>query len=111
MRMVVVFPAPLGPRKPTTPPRSTSNEILSTARSEPYRLVRFLTWIIAYVLKFWFAGASKTRAPKLSRRAGTGKLATRQSMSSLAATARYGAVTAPYDRRVGQVHAEDVALM
>ena len=33
--MVVVFPAPLGPRKPTTSPRSTSKLALSTATMGP----------------------------------------------------------------------------
>ena len=34
--MVVDFPAPLGPRYPTSSPRSISNEILSTARISWY---------------------------------------------------------------------------
>src|ERR1700680_2903933 len=45
-RMVVVLPAPLGPRKPTICPFSTSNEILSTATVRAYRLVRPSTLII-----------------------------------------------------------------
>src|SRR5579864_4913875 len=45
-RMVVVFPAPLGPRKPTIWPFSTSNEILSTATVRAYRFVRPSTLII-----------------------------------------------------------------
>src|SRR6267142_2623294 len=35
MRMVVDFPAPFGPRKPSTSPRSTLNEMPSTARFAP----------------------------------------------------------------------------
>src|SRR6267143_1795063 len=35
MRMVVDFPAPFGPRKPSTSPRSTVNEMPSTARFGP----------------------------------------------------------------------------
>src|SRR5882762_8046922 len=35
MRMVVDFPAPFGPRKPSTSPRSTVNEMSSTARLGP----------------------------------------------------------------------------
>src|SRR3954470_11743291 len=46
MRMVVDFPAPLGPRKPSTSPRSTENEIPSTARLEPKNLAKLLTLII-----------------------------------------------------------------
>src|SRR5205807_7990266 len=38
MRMVVDFPAPLGPRKPTTWPRSTAKETWSTAVTPPNRL-------------------------------------------------------------------------
>ena len=44
--MVVVFPAPFGPKKPTMPPFSTSNEMLSTATVRAYRLVRPSTLII-----------------------------------------------------------------
>src|SRR5215472_10212191 len=46
IRIVVVFPAPLGPRKPTICPLSTSNEMLSTATVRAYRLVRPSTLII-----------------------------------------------------------------
>src|SRR5690242_15310385 len=45
-RIVVVFPAPFGPRKPTICPFSTSKEILSTAIVRAYRLVRPSTFII-----------------------------------------------------------------
>src|SRR5258707_15491362 len=41
MRMVVDFPAPLGPRKPKTSPCATSSETLSTATKSPKRLTRF----------------------------------------------------------------------
>src|SRR6185312_2452849 len=40
MRMVVDFPAPLGPRKPSTSPLATRKETLSTAVKLPNRLVR-----------------------------------------------------------------------
>src|SRR5215475_13390445 len=40
MRKVVVFPAPLGPRKPVTRPGSTTNDRLSTALTRLYCLVR-----------------------------------------------------------------------
>ena len=39
MRMVVVLPAPLGPRKPNTSPRQTARSRWSTASSLPKRLV------------------------------------------------------------------------
>src|SRR5947207_581782 len=45
-RMVVVLPAPFGPRKPTICPFVTSKEILSTATVRAYLLVRPLTVII-----------------------------------------------------------------
>src|SRR5262245_7323333 len=41
MRMVVDLPAPLGPRKPSTSPRSTVKEMSSTARFAPNVLTRF----------------------------------------------------------------------
>jgi hypothetical protein len=46
MRIVVVLPAPLGPRNPTICPRWTSNEIWSTAVVCAYLFVKPLTVII-----------------------------------------------------------------
>src|SRR4051812_13386551 len=46
MRMVVDLPAPLGPRKPSTSPRSTVNETSSTARFAPKVFTRFSILII-----------------------------------------------------------------
>ncbi len=40
MRMVVVLPAPLGPRKPKISPRRTSTLRLSTASRSPYFFAR-----------------------------------------------------------------------
>jgi hypothetical protein len=40
MLIVVVLPAPLGPRKPTISPRSTSNETSEIAVSDPKHLVK-----------------------------------------------------------------------
>src|ERR1700740_1815098 len=45
-RMVVVLPAPFGPRKPTIWPFCTSKEMWSTAVFRAYLLVRPLTVII-----------------------------------------------------------------
>src|SRR5215472_15020131 len=39
-RIVVVFPAPFGPRKPTICPFSTSKEMSSTATVRAYRFVK-----------------------------------------------------------------------
>src|SRR5499425_1912294 len=50
MRMVVVLPAPLGPRKPTICPFFTSKEIWSTAVLRAYLLVSSWTWIIRFVV-------------------------------------------------------------
>ena len=44
--MVVVFPAPFGPRKPTISPGSTLKEMASTAVRPTKRLVRLDTLII-----------------------------------------------------------------
>src|SRR5215218_2406298 len=41
MRIVVVLPAPFGPRKPNTSPACTSNEALSTMVRGPMTFVRF----------------------------------------------------------------------
>src|SRR5947199_8063408 len=48
MRMVVVLPAPFGPRKPTISPASTRNEMSRTASTAPKVLVRSRTSIIAW---------------------------------------------------------------
>src|SRR4029450_3666318 len=44
--MVVVLPAPLGPRKAKISPEETSNEMPSTALTSPKVLTRFSTWIM-----------------------------------------------------------------
>ncbi len=46
MRMVVDFPAPLGPRNPKTSPLSTVNETPLTAIFDPNAFTRFSTLII-----------------------------------------------------------------
>src|SRR5205085_7339855 len=46
MRMVVVLPAPLGPRKPTISPWATPKVMSETANTGPKYLVRFSTWIM-----------------------------------------------------------------
>ena len=47
--MVVLFPAPLGPRKAKIVPRSTLNEMSSTAVKSPYVLEKWLTSMIRSV--------------------------------------------------------------
>src|SRR5437016_1446498 len=46
MRMVVLFPAPLGPSSPTICPRSTENDTFDTAVWPGYRFVKLATSII-----------------------------------------------------------------
>ena len=46
IRIVVVLPAPFGPRNPVTVPGSRVNETSSTTVRPPYCLVSPLTWII-----------------------------------------------------------------
>src|SRR5260370_1916322 len=48
--IVVVLPAPLGPRKPTIWTRSTSNEMWSTAVLRAYLLERSFTLIIVFLI-------------------------------------------------------------
>src|SRR5699024_6738167 len=48
--IVVVFPAPLGPRKPVTAPGLASNDRSSTARTAPYCFVSPLAEIIRRIL-------------------------------------------------------------
>src|SRR5439155_18207764 len=49
IRMVVVFPAPLGPRKPRICPSAAVNETSRIAARSPYRLLRFATSIIGSI--------------------------------------------------------------
>src|ERR1700739_402226 len=51
IRIVVVFPAPFGPRNPTIWPFWTSNEIWSTAVVRAYFFVSSLTVIIRFLLE------------------------------------------------------------
>src|SRR5713101_7666420 len=48
IRMVVDFPAPFGPRNPSTSPRSTENDTPSTARFGPNVFTRFSTLIMRF---------------------------------------------------------------
>ena len=43
--MVVVLPAPFGPRKPNASPGATSKSIASTAVKSPKRFVRARAWM------------------------------------------------------------------
>ena len=76
MLMVVVFPAPLGPRKPNISPLFTSKEMLSTAVTVLNRLVRFSVRtativIVTFVLQMKFFPRRRLRCDL--KRAGTGK--------------------------------------
>src|SRR5579871_2554488 len=65
-RIVVVFPAPFGPRKPTICPFSTSKEMLSTAIVRAYRLVRPSTFIILLSQELRFLPLRHKKAPSPS---------------------------------------------
>src|SRR5580658_6841170 len=56
-RIVVVFPAPFLPRKPTISPLPTSKDMFLTATLRAYRLVRPSTLIIEVVLTVLFDGS------------------------------------------------------
>src|SRR5882672_6880443 len=58
MRMVVDLPAPFGPRKPSTSPRSTVNETSFTATFAPNAFTRFSTLIIHFLRWRSSAGAA-----------------------------------------------------
>ena len=60
--MVVVLPAPFGPRKPVTLPGITSNDRSLTAVTSPYRLVRPRTSIIGLLLTGTVPSSSPPRA-------------------------------------------------
>src|SRR5690349_4523989 len=63
MRIVVDFPAPLGPRNPSTSPRPTSNETPSTARFGPKDLLRFSTLITAHLSETTTSRAAAAASP------------------------------------------------
>src|SRR6266571_6339262 len=52
--MVVVFPAPFGPSKPTTFPLGTAKEMPPTAQKDPYVFTRFSTCRITSDIIFLF---------------------------------------------------------
>ena len=70
MRMVVVLPAPFGPRKPTIWPFWTSNEIWSTAVLWAYLFVSPLTVIIGILFE---PGPGSTWSPAFLQTHGNKK--------------------------------------
>src|SRR4029453_13196712 len=56
MRMVDVFPAPFGPRKPNASPRWRSKSISSTATKSPNRFTRPRAWMSG--CPFWLTGST-----------------------------------------------------
>src|SRR5947208_2393931 len=66
--MVVLFPAPLGPRNPNTSPRLTANETPSTAVNGPNRLV---SPRISIMLTSWLFCSDGTPRGGSRREAGT----------------------------------------
>src|SRR6266568_9403576 len=64
IRMVVDFPAPFGPRNPSTSPRSTENDTPSTARFGPNVFTKFSTLIMRFVqILFGVGGPNKPFPP------------------------------------------------
>jgi hypothetical protein len=63
IRIVVDLPAPLGPRKPRTSPRSTENEIPSTARLVPNDFAKFWTLIIVITPVLQETNGSDSNSP------------------------------------------------
>ena len=84
IRMVVVLPAPFGPRKPVIFPGSTRKDRPSTAVVPPYRLVRRDASIMSKRSFFPERGCYSSRRSKLATPS------TRTTMSQTAAQARYG---------------------
>src|SRR5215470_5771998 len=68
MRIVVVLPAPLGPRKPSTPPRWTAKLTLSTAVIGPKCLLRPLTSRSVAILPLGSHQAARNPLPKRDRK-------------------------------------------
>src|SRR6478736_7492739 len=60
MRIAVVLPAPLAPRKPKISPLYTSKEIWSTAQKSPKRLVSCSVWMIISFVMLLFHQLHKT---------------------------------------------------
>src|ERR1043165_2459114 len=65
MRMVVDLPAPFGPRKPSTSPRSTAKVRSFTATFAPNAFVRFSTLITAFLLR---SSEARSFAPRYALR-------------------------------------------
>src|ERR1051325_12187946 len=72
MRMEVDLPAPLGPRNPSTSPRSTENEMPFTARFVPNALTKFSTLIMAllHLSQLRNGGADNKLRPLFQRGSG-----------------------------------------
>src|SRR5262245_38810239 len=71
VRIVVVLPAPFGPRKPKTSPSLTVRSTSMTPRCSPYDLVSFSVWMTAVMclsLSFLPAPRCCSTEPQLQRR-------------------------------------------
>src|SRR5438067_5840232 len=81
MRIVVDLPAPFGPRKPSTSPRSTVNEMSSTARFGPKAFTRF--WILIICSDYNAGRDSRTSKGTKTMQASRNGLAFAMSVSVL----------------------------
>ncbi len=81
--MVVDFPAPFGPRKPSTSPRWTWKETLSTAVNEPNRRVSLRMSIMGFPARDrnannWTASTSRVRQDSYTHEDACGKQSRRE---------------------------------
>src|ERR1700728_3347224 len=116
-RIVVVLPAPFGPRKPVTLPASMPNVRSSTAVFSPYRFVRPCTSIMNMVLSlvmfsFWrFAALARvTRSDDSAYSSGgmpSGRPAPATRQNASGGHERMGHEQPPRQRRAAWVRAGD----
>src|SRR5919109_3025159 len=118
MRMVVDLPAPFGPRKPSTSPRSTANEMPSTARFGPKLFTRFSIWIIGVALRELAVGAScfsaiiTDLAPKQGRDSRTSQgIKTMQALRKLLALALSAAALVAFSAYAQKYPAKPVQII
>src|SRR6266704_4114880 len=94
IRMVVDLPAPFGPRKPNTSPRSTENDTPSTARFGPNVFTKFSTLIMRFIQILIGVGESDKAFPPackvLYHRQRTPELSSLPARDSLPSAAAIG---------------------
>src|SRR5262249_49307870 len=94
--IVVVLPAPLGPRKAKISPERTWNETPSTARTSPKVLTRFSTWIMGWTALL--AGSADGNAARERRVEGVEAGGRRRRQAGPGAHVRAAAEAGPGDQ-------------